>query len=153
MKKILLLLGVVPLFAYATLGENNASVIQDNQVLASKSSLVVTKQFNTQSLTNGTYTVSLIKASGDITVKEFVANDKVFAVAWNGVRNPDLQQLLGSHFTSFKASQPSYNSLTSREIKNTDLVVQTYGVIGDFHGLAYIPSLLPADVAPSDLIK
>lgn len=154
MKKILLVLfGLAPLAAYATLGENNTSIVQDNQVLASKSSLVVTKQLNTQASTNGKYTVSLIKATSNITVKEFSNDGKVFAVAWRGLHNPDLKQLLGSYFTAFKVTKPTYVSLTSREIKDSDLVVRTSGVIGDFHGLAYIPSLLPAGVQPSDLSK
>ncbi len=150
---LIILLGMVPVFAYATLGESDASITQDNQILASQSSLVVVKQLNTQQPTNDKYTMSVIKASGDITVKEFSAAGKVFAVAWSGVRNPDLQQLLGSYFTKFKVSKPSYTSLTSREIKDSDLVVRTSGVVGDFHGIAYIPSLLPVDVKPSDLIK
>lgn len=152
-KLLLVLLGAIPLAAYATLGENDSSIVQDNQVLASTSSLVVTKQLNTQKSANEKYTVSLIKASDDITIKEFSANGKVFAVVWNGVHNPDLQQLFGAYFTSFKTSKPSYNSLTYREINDADLVVKTYGVVGDFHGFAYIPSLLPLGVKPSDLNK
>lgn len=157
MKRILvLLMCCVPFMAYATLGESESSIAKDNRTFASLSSLVVTKQVNlasTQSVPNGKYTVSLIQSTNNIMIKEFSANGKVFAVTWRGPRNPDLAQLFGTYFEDYKTIKPKFNSLTVRNVSANDLVVNTSGYVGDFHGVAYVPSLMPAGVTLNDLNK
>lgn len=141
-----------PFFAHATLGESDISIQKDNSVLSSVSSLVIKKSV-TQSSLNLNYSVSYIQGVGNIKIKEFSSNGKVFAVTWSGPRNPDLKQLLGSYFSELKSSAPALVSLRSRTVNVGDLFINTYGITGDFNGVAYISSLMPSGLTINDLTK
>ncbi|AUR51637.1 hypothetical protein CUN60_04795 [Aquella oligotrophica] len=153
---VILMVAIVPLSAHATLGENPGSIESDNKALASSISTPSTKMIS-QGMDGESkplkYQVSTIKATGGITVKEYVSNGKVFAVSWVGMRNPDLQQLFGKYFPEFKTTKSTGSGLRSSHVSAKDLIVNIYGVTGDFHGLAYIPSLLPTGLNPQDLLK
>ncbi len=159
MKQVLLILMVAfaPLSAYATLGESTPSIESDNKALASSISTVTTKMISQEVDTGKNkslkYQVSIIKATGNITIKEYVSDGKVFAVSWAGMRNPDLKQLFGKYFPEFKTTKTAGLGLRNTQVSAKNLMVNIYGVTGDFHGVAYIPSLLPAGLNPQDLLK
>jgi len=157
MKKLVMLcLGLIPIVAQATLGESANSVNSDNKALASSVSLIVDKSINTtksDGQNQVTYNISTIRTPEGITINEYVANGKVFAISWSGIRNPDLQQLMGQYFPQYKSAKRTQYGLSGAETSTGDLVVSTFGVIGDFHGLAYISSLVPDGLNPRDLSK
>lgn len=95
--------------------------------------------------------------TGSLTVNEYVSsNGQVFAITWQGPTPPNLQQLLGTYFGRFQraaATAHQVNPGIHRQfaLNDADLVIQAYGRLRDFHGIAYLPSLIPTGVAISDL--
>lgn len=140
-KIVPLLVCILPNLSVATLGEGAASITNDNNALAARVSQVVP-----QSLSNNKYQTSIIKTSNNITLKEFLANGKVFAITWNGPVYPDLKQLLGTYFPQMKTATKAMNDLTSLRLNGQDFVFLQSGLPGMLSGLAYVPSLVPAGV-------
>jgi hypothetical protein len=102
------------------------------------------------------YTVHEIQAATGTVVREFLSPEgKVFAVAWNGPRLPDLRQLLGSYFEPYRAAIQSRSGVRMARrpvvIDQPGLVVQIGGHIGAFSGRAYVPEMLPSSVRAQDL--
>ncbi len=92
------------------------------------------------------------------TVHEFTnSQGQVFAVRWSGPGKPDLRSLLGSHFDAFQAANVSQSSRFGRSsrrplaLDRADLKIESGGHMGYFHGLAWLPALMPAGVQPGDL--
>ena len=101
------------------------------------------------------YSVQVLTQDNGTEIKEFVApNGIVFAVSWHGPGRPDLQQLLGEHFSSFQneiAARPLRHTRTPFTVASTTLVVHLSGHMRDFSGSAYLPQQLPANVQLTDL--
>lgn len=148
MKPILLtvaavfLISAVPFPAEASLGGTVASVQADQKTLHG------TLQATTKS---GAYTVQEVKSPNGVIVREYVSTaGQVFAVAWQGPIRPNMQQLLGSYFQTFKAAtQVRSGGRVLRgqvNIKQDGLVVQMGGHMRWLVGRAYVPSMVPATV-------
>ncbi|HEX4051986.1 MAG TPA: DUF2844 domain-containing protein [Steroidobacteraceae bacterium] len=97
------------------------------------------------------YDVQEIDSSA-VTVREYVTRaGQVFAVTWQGIAPPNFQQLLGNYYTRLQAgaaARTSRGPATHRHygINQSDFVMQSLGRMGNFHGIAYIPALVPAGV-------
>ena len=95
--------------------------------------------------------------SGSLTVREYVTRTgQVFAVTWRGPLLPNLQQLLGSYYARFQAAavaahQASPGIHRQLSLVRPDLVLLSAGRMRDFHGVAYLPALVPAGVSVSEL--
>jgi hypothetical protein len=132
--------------AHAALGGNANSVAADSNALQGQLHSTPLVQYDVQEITVGT-----------LVVREYVTRaGQVFAVTWQGPVPPNLRQLLGSYFAEFQSAAAAANRASpgrhrQLSISQPDLVVQSGGQLRDFHGLAYIPSLLPAGVSLSDL--
>jgi hypothetical protein len=92
------------------------------------------------------------------TVHEFTnGQGQVFAIRWSGPGKPDLRNLLGSHFVAFQAANASqglrFGRLSRRPVTvdSSDLKIEMGGHMGYFHGLAWLPALMPSGVQPADL--
>jgi hypothetical protein len=99
------------------------------------------------------YAVHEINISGGMQVHEYVSPaGKVFAVSWRGAGIPDLRQMLGSYYGEFAqaTSQPHYNH-HHLSVQTANVVVQSSGHARAFFGRAWVPSLLPQNVAPNDI--
>ena len=104
------------------------------------------------------YTVQEITAASGTVVREYLSpSGVVFAVSWSGPAMPNLQQTLGTYFSQFQAAvkaqrasgaRPGHDHLLVRE---PSLVVHSGGHMRQLFGMAYVPSLLPANVSVSDL--
>lgn len=99
------------------------------------------------------YTVQEIQTDGGVSVREYVSPaGKVFGVVWSGPRMPDLQQLLGNYFETFRdelrAFQPHRGPLN---IERPDLVIQSGGHPRAFRGRAYLPDQLPSGVTADQI--
>jgi len=135
---------LMPMRAGAVLGGPAATVDADQARL--KAVRAATSQSN--------YTVhELTEASGTV-VREFVnkSTGKVFAVSWRGPFMPDLQQLLGDHYSTFKeAAGREGVGRGAVAVDQPGLVVRSGGHMRAFSGLAYVPDQLPQGVQVEDL--
>jgi Protein of unknown function (DUF2844) len=100
-----------------------------------------------------TYVVHEIATTGTV-VREYVSPaGVVFGVAWEGQFQPDFLHLLGPYYEQAKqaASGQPRTRRAPIVIDTPGLVFQQTGHLRSFHGIAYIPQLLPAAVQASDI--
>jgi hypothetical protein len=138
----LLLLVMIPLPAFAGLGEDTTSIPADQARL-----------HGTLRTTQGeAYTVHEIDSASGTAVREYVsASGKIFAVAWQGAWPPNMRQVLATYFDQYKqALQVRANQHAGRRplvIQQPGLIVETAGHMRSFAGRAYIPAMLPQGVS------
>ncbi|HEY8026539.1 MAG TPA: DUF2844 domain-containing protein [Burkholderiaceae bacterium] len=138
----LLVLALSP-SAHAALGEP-ASSLQGDRMQMKAATPLSTSKLN--------YTVHEMTTSNGIVVREYVSGGIVFAVSWHGPRMPDLKQLMGSYFETYKTEAAVKHSGHSHlAIRRDDLVVGASGHMRDFSGFAYVPRMLPSGVNERDL--
>jgi hypothetical protein len=131
--------------ASATLGESADSATTDRKALSAMRS--ATK------VATG-YTVQVIE-SDSITIREYISpTNTVFAIAWNGLINPDLTQLLGSYADEYhQALQKTARERGHRfnRVKTNRLIVEKWGRMRNLQGRAFVPSLIPPGVSVDDI--
>lgn len=150
---------MTPMFSFAVLGDTAASVLTDQVRL--KGTL--------RSTDNRTYVLHEITAPSGATLREYVSpGGLVFGVAWDGQFPPDFQQLLGPYFQQAQqarearkeaqlqaAAQQGVTPVRSPRgltvINTPGLVFYQTGHVRSFHGVAYIPQLVPQGVATSTI--
>jgi hypothetical protein len=131
--------------AGAALGGDEASVHTDST------------RFRAQMLSTAMlqYTRHDITTSPDAAIHEYASRSgKVFAVTWRGPLPPDLSQLFGSYFDSYRTAliaQSHPGGHHQLQIVQPDLVIQSVGRLRAFMGKAYVPSLVPAGVDVAEL--
>jgi hypothetical protein len=141
---VLLLLTLAATPAAAVLGEYESSVSLDQQYMRGEDRVT----------TNQGYKLHQITSPNGAVVSEYVSPEgKVFAVSWRGPFIPNLQQLLGSYTTQV---QQAAQAQTRRRggplvVRRSDFVFVNGGHMRSFHGIAYVPSLLPKNVSPEDV--
>jgi hypothetical protein len=99
------------------------------------------------------YTVHELTTPNGTTVREFAAaNGTVFAVSWQGPLLPDLRTLLGAHFETLLSAERSQPATHSKLlIQHPDVVIHSEGRVRAFSGQAWLPPLVPAGVAITEL--
>lgn len=134
----------LPISAWAVLG-GKASSVQTDQVQM-KAAVRPGAQASQ-------YSVQTLQTPSGITIHEYAdTQGNVFAVTWQGPFKPDLKQLLGQYFDTYvTAAQKLHGGLHHQTVAVPNLVVHSQGHMRAFSGMAYLPSLLPAGVKPSDL--
>ena len=141
----LLMVVFAPGRAQAALGGSVDSIESDRKVLSA-----VRGSTTVQS----GYTVHEIDYPGTA-VREYVsANDIVFAIAWNGIRSPDLSALLGSYADQYKealANTPHRPGVRHSSVKGDDVVVERWGQVRNLQGRAYAPALIPPGVGIDEI--
>jgi hypothetical protein len=129
----------------AALGEHETSVLKD-----ADSAAVVRKSVKNW----GSYSVHVLQQDG-MNIKEYLSSSGVvFAVSWKGPRHVDFPQFFGRYFTPYKKAlkfHPAKRSRRSHRISGNNVVVQTGGHMGAVYGFAYVPSLVPSGLSPSEL--
>lgn len=135
---VVLLLGSTP--GWAVLGEYENSVNSDQQRMHAQ----------LRQVARAGYTVKELSAEHGRVVREYVSSAGiVFGVAWQGPTMPDLRQLLGSYFGQVQqAAQSRKHFGGPLLINNKELVLVSGGHMRSFHGRAYAPSLVPANLSP-----
>jgi hypothetical protein len=141
---------------WAALGDNAASVLSDQSRL--KGAI--------HSVDNRTYVVHEITLTSGGRIREYVSPaGAVFAVAWDGQFPPNLQQLLGPYYQQAKQTRQAKadeaaqsSSGPAPRLRRAPVAIETPGLVmyetghmRSFHGLAYIPQLVPQGVQPSDI--
>jgi hypothetical protein len=141
MKNILRILLMVPLCsipAWAALGGNVSTVDSDAQALGGQHRMVAKVGYNLHQITT---------ADGSV-VSEFVSPaGVVFGVSWQGHSLPNLSQLLGAHLVDFQTGGRT-NVIPRRgvTIQTDDFILTNIGHERSFRGRAYVPSLIPANM-------
>lgn len=141
-----LIISATPLAAWATLGEDSSSIMNDASVLNAQVSQVA--DYSVAAAGSSTpYQTNILETANGITIKQFVYNGKVFAVTWHGTHVPDQNQLFGKYFATLQNATPTYASVAARQVNTNDFVSITNGWMGHYEGKALIPSLAPANVS------
>ncbi len=127
--------------AWATLGGTGDSIAADRGMLTA-ASLATSKRAG--------YTVHEIRSEG-ITIREYVSpSNVVFAVAWNGVTNPDLDQLFGTYAAEYQAAlaqaERKPGGRNQSRVATDRVVVERWGHMRNLQGRAYVPALVPEGV-------
>ncbi|MBY0578647.1 MAG: DUF2844 domain-containing protein [Burkholderiales bacterium] len=132
---------LVPMHAWATLGGNADSVIADKTALPA----------TMQSTAMPRYTVSELKLPSGTVVREYADSitGTVFGLSWQGPVIPNLKQILGTYFDAYLKAIPS--GIGPVNVVTPNLVVRSSGHMRAFWGQAYLPSILPTGVPPSDI--
>lgn len=141
------LLGIHPQ-ARAVLGER----------LAPATGASMKQAVRTNPLTNIPYSVHETRQENGVLIKEYAdASGKVFAVTWVGPVLPDLEALLGRHFSTLhahiKATRPTGRSASPLVLAHDTLVLRSTGRMRRFHGHAFAPLLIPQGLAFHDVIQ
>ncbi|HTT75383.1 MAG TPA: DUF2844 domain-containing protein [Candidatus Binataceae bacterium] len=155
--------------ADASLGGSTGSIAGDAQKLgtvtspagisaadqsASQSLAVQTYILRTNSGTK--YTYSEFTTAANQRIREFVTpGGKVFGLAWQGPRTPDLQVLLGSYFDRWHdaVNNAGHIPLHRAVIHTSSLVVEMAGPMGLVMGRAWVPALVPAGVNARNVVQ
>jgi hypothetical protein len=100
------------------------------------------------SVTTATHAMHAMTLESGGSVKEFANNDGVvFAITWAGPGRPDLRQLLGDRFDKMQATfaiRAGRRLRSAITIDQNDFVIHMGGHSGAFHGVAYLPGLVPS---------
>jgi Protein of unknown function (DUF2844) len=138
-----LLIRVASLPALASLGAGADSIASDG--LKIKGTVRVSSK--------DAYTVHEIQTPSGTLVREYLTPDgKVFAVAWRGPTVPDLAQILGDYFKQYSGAPRTHPADHKHfAIVQPDFVLQSSGRMRAFQGRAYIPGLVPHDVAVTEI--
>jgi len=156
--------------ACASLGGGATSISSDAQTLGAVTSTSTTSGIQSDAAsanaavqsyvlrgsTGEKYTYSEFATADNHRVREFVTPDgKVFGVAWQGPRTPDLQALLGSYFAEWRdgVTSQQHQSLHRSIIQTSSLVVEIGGPMGFVAGRAWAPDLVPAGVNARNVVK
>lgn len=133
---------------WAVLGDNASSVLSDQARMKA----------TIHSTDKQTYVVHEMTTSIGDKVREYVTpTGAVFAVAWEGQLHPNLQQLLGPYYQQAVQARKAHEQQQSLQgaprarrapvaIETPGLVLYQGGHIHSFHGVAYIPQLIPQGV-------
>ncbi len=125
---------------------------------ASTGALVSAKAAVTPTTTSASsYTVSKTVLDNGTTISEYATPaGLVFALSWEGPFMPDLNNLLGSYFSTFKAQadagRATRNIGTPVGVDTGKLVVRSSGRMRNYSGYAYAPDLIPSGVSISDVL-
>lgn len=143
---VAMLAALVPQTALASLGGATATIDADQSRMSVRShvSAPTTRgAMHTLSLNNGGEVREYTNAAG-----------MIYAVRWNGPGKPDLQALLGVHFTTFQNDNAIRRRHGLRQppmVNRSDLRVVTGGHPGAFWGYAWLPQSAPAGFDPASL--
>jgi hypothetical protein len=99
------------------------------------------------------YQVHELTLSSGTVAREYVTpSGTVFAVVWQGPRQPNLDQLLGVHFARLvEAEKAPHRDHRRLAMHAPDLVIDSGGRMRSFAGRAYLPTLVPSSLALEDI--
>jgi hypothetical protein len=106
---------------------------------------------------NALYSVNVVTLNSGTVVREFVSttSGNVFALTWQGPRVPNYKDILGIYSERYLRPMGTdlirVGGVSQRSLNSPDLVVQSFGHFGGFHGCAYLPLEFPAGLTPSEL--
>ncbi len=143
-----LLIGMSALWiapAHAALGGDAASVLADQADLHGNATTELRQQYDVQEIAN----------DAGMRVREYLDRaGNVFAVSWSGPVLPDLQRLLGAHYTQYATGLAALRHpglQRSVRLSTPEFVAESAGHLRAYAGRAYLPALVPAGVLAAEL--
>jgi Protein of unknown function (DUF2844) len=131
--------------AWATLGETAESVAADRKAFSAVQHAAENR--------NGYTVQELVSEAND--VREYITpSGIVFAVAWNGLSQPDLAALLGAYAGEYRQAlqqEPRKRGRRSLQVKTQGVVVEKWGHMRNLQGRAYAPALIPPGVSVDEI--
>jgi hypothetical protein len=131
--------------AQATLGESVDSVESDRKAFSA---------FQYPTLAHNSYTVMEFKSEANV-VREYISpSGVVFAIAWNGLSNPDLTTLLGTYIGEYQKALRNATSQKGKryiQVKTNRIIVEKWGHMRNVQGRAYIQALIPSGVSINEI--
>lgn len=131
--------------AQATLGEPADSIASDRKALSAMQRATIVR--------NG-YTIHEIASTSNV-VREYVSpSGIVFGIAWNGLINPDLTQLLGAYAGEYLEAlrqTPRQHGQRRLQVKTNRVIVEKWGHMRNLRGRAYLPALIPPGVSIDEI--
>jgi Protein of unknown function (DUF2844) len=99
------------------------------------------------------YEVHETRTADGTRVREFVnPGGRVFAVTWSGRFQPDLEQLLASHYPEYvAAARHQRGSHHVLSVSTPGFVLNVVQLPRGFSGNAHLPALVPAGVKPEEV--
>ncbi len=129
----------------AALGGTADSVESDRAALSAVHAATTVRNF---------YTVKEIDYGGTA-VREYISSaGVVFAIAWNGIRHPDLTTLLGAYAGSYRQARqnaPRQPGMRHLSVKADGAVIEKWGHVRALQGRAYAPDLIPGGVTLDEI--
>ena len=137
---MLLVLSVLYLPAWATLGQPEASVTSDQLHMKSEERVQTLQNYRVHELTTAEGT----------TVREYVSSQgSVFGITWHGRSAPDMNQLLGTYTNNLQTATSAQTKIQRRRgitVRTGDFVYSNSCHLGRCAGSAYLPKLVPSNV-------
>jgi len=135
--------------ARATLGGPVDSVESDREMLSAAK--VTSKPISTA---HANYTVYQLEYGGT-SVREYASSSGiVFGIAWNGLVNPDLTQLLDSYAGEYQEAlgrTVRKHGERHLRVESDHVVVERWGHMRNLKGRAYAPDLIPKGVTINEI--
>lgn len=142
---LLLVESLLPNRAAAVLGGAAGTVESDREAMAGSA---VTTDAHLY------YTIHQF-AYGGAQLREYVSpSGVVFALAWNGLTHPDLEQLLGSYTGAHEeavARTPRRHGVRRMRVEADGVIVEKWGHMRNLQGRAYISDLIPEGVTIDEI--
>jgi hypothetical protein len=136
---LMLMMGIVP--AWAALGEYEGSVSLDQQHIRAADNVQAFQGYRVHQLTTANGTM----------IREYVSSKGlVFGVTWQAPFMPDMQNLLGNYVTNLQTATPAQTQihhLRGLIVKTDDFVFVSGGHMRFWKGRAFVPSLVPSNVS------
>lgn len=140
-----LIAAFLPGFAQARLGEASASVAADQKSFSARKKAV--QNFPA-------YSVHEIK-NETMTIRQYISpSDVVFGIAWTGLTQPDLKELLGAYAPEYQKTVKKIRRQPGQRYSKTttsDVVVEKWGHLRKMGGRAYVPALMPDGVSADEI--
>lgn len=131
--------------AYATLGQSTDSLASDKKALMT---------IRSAKRTSSGYTVQELQSRAK-NVREYVSpSGVVFGIAWNGLAQPNLTQLLGNYASEHQIAAKHVRPQPGRryiKIKSDHIIVEKWGHMRNMHGRAYAPAMIPEGVSVDEI--
>ncbi|MBP9742808.1 MAG: DUF2844 domain-containing protein [Burkholderiales bacterium] len=141
---------LMPMTTFATLGQDMVSVAKDavNLGIVDNTAHVQTAIIESSIPNdNNTYSIYQMTTTSGIEIKQYIADDKVFAITWQGESSPNLNQLLGKYFHTYTNATPKYKSSALLRIEDQDLIIYYGNIDNYFYGRAIISTLVPSGLS------
>jgi hypothetical protein len=131
--------------AHAVLGGSAASIEADKKAFSAEKSSVTSPDG---------YSVHEMNSPGNM-VREYISpSGIVFGIAWRGLVNPDLTQLLGSYASEYGTALKQTSRVKGARrlrVRTANIVVERWGHMRRFQGRAYAPALVPQGVSIDEI--
>lgn len=145
-RKMIPLLCLFPLSAYAGLGDKVEVALKTDRAALGASKLQTTEKEH--------YKIHEL-SSGKMKLREYESNGQIFGLGWEASTQPDLRNLLGRYFSDFEKAARNKPRLKGRapfnRVEGENVIVERSGHMRAMRGKAYARDLMPEQVSADEI--